>query len=111
MIVNEELEALRALLDQPGWQVYLRHAHQEWGAGGARFETQINALADSRADDAETLMHMRQIAVARREILRLLQWPEERIAMLQKAAADPVAPNARVPLPHALTGYSRRGSA
>ena len=82
--LSSDVEALEDLLARPGWTLFVEYVRREWGAGGQRFEQRLDQLADSVSDDAHTLMHIRQIAVARREILRLLEWPSEEVARIRK---------------------------
>lgn len=97
---------LEQLIDSPGWQAFTAFVTGEWGAGGRRFESTIDKFADSREEDRHVLDQIRQIAVARREILRLIQWPSEELARLKTPKApEPV----RAPLDEALVGQSRRG--
>ena len=86
-ILATDAETLESLLAHPGWSLFLQHVTQEWGAGGARFETRLNQLADSTVDDANALLHIRQIAVARREILKILEWPREELARVRSRPA------------------------
>lgn len=100
---------LQHLLESPGWAMVTDHIKQEWGAGGARFEGFIDSVADSRQDDPIVLQQIRQIAVARREILRLVKWPEEEVARLIKLELAKEAP-IRQPLAPELVWQSRRGT-
>ena len=77
--MSDQSEPLTDLLDHPGWLAFVQHVQAEWGAGGTRFEGTLNSLADARDDDAVVVQQIRQIAVARREILRLLSWPAEEV--------------------------------
>ena len=95
-------------LASPFWALFRGYVDQEWGAGGQRFESILAKLADAAQDDAVTLGQMRQIAVARREILRLLQWPVEELKRLSHARGDG-APAPTRAIYEALTSMSRRG--
>lgn len=94
-------------LQHPCTQAFVAQAQLEWGAGGVRFEGFIDTFADSRQDDPIVLQQIRQIAVARREILRLLKWPQEEVSRLRSSEHDPASP--RRAMEPALAGQSRRG--
>lgn len=106
--MSEQSEPLKDLLEHPGWAAFVAHVHHEWGAGGMRFEGFINRFADSREDDPVVLQQIRQIAVARREILRLLEWPAETVAHQKKQDAV-TDHHPRKPMPLELVGQGRRG--
>jgi hypothetical protein len=84
-------------LHQPCTQAFLAHIDRDWGAGGVRFESTLNKFADSLEEDRKVLDQIRQIAVCRREILMLREWPKEEIKRLTQAEREPV-------------GVSRRGT-
>lgn len=79
-----EIEALRDLLQHPGWAVFLAHARSEWGGEGygRRMKVAIASVppgperAYALADAAE------RIDRAESEINALLTWPRERVAAL-----------------------------
>lgn len=77
---EDRRDALTALLECPGWILFRDMVNREWADGGRRFEAELDRLADG--DDAATVSRMRQVAVARREILRLLRWPSEELKKL-----------------------------
>lgn len=106
MTPHEEREALAQLIRSDGWRVFWAYVDAEWGAGGRRFESTLTSFADATQDDARTVQQIRQIAVARREILRLHEWPQSRIRQLSEPAS---ATSPRPPLPSALAGQSRGG--
>ena len=108
--MTEERDALEGLLHHAGWTLFWAHVDQEWGAGGARFERTLMGLAERDEDDAVVVQQMRQIAVARREILRLKDWPSTRLRQLAEPAASD-GDDRRPPLAPALAGHSRRGGA
>ena len=105
--MSDSREPLQDLVDHPGWALFVAHVEREWGAGGRRFEHTIDQIADGRGEDALQLRQMQQIAVARREILRLLAWPVEEVARLRTPAGDHAIRRA---LPPELVGQGRRGS-
>lgn len=84
-------------IQHPVTQAFFRHVDREWGAGGVRFESTLNKFADSREDDRIVLEQIRQVAVCRREILRLQAYPREEIERLRNLEPQPV-------------GLSRRGT-
>lgn len=103
------------IIDWVEWQSHpctralLMHIEREWGAGGVRFESTLTKFADSLEEDRKVLEQIRQIAVTRREILRLAKWPEEEIERLRKRDTAQVDSSVRPPLAFALEGQSRRG--
>lgn len=85
-------EALEALLTHPGWQVFLEHVVQEWGANGIRYQTEMdNAL--NQTDDVVAASKARQIRAGRRTIELLVRWPAEEVARLKRLDEGPAAPN------------------
>ena len=98
--MESEREDLDALLQTPGWQRFLRHVAQEWGAedgGGAMYHGAVTAAAKDD-DDPRALAKLRQIVVAQREIQKLVRWPATQLAAATKQEQDPVG-----------AGSSRRG--
>ncbi len=77
-----EQEDLSALLMAPGWLRLCQHVEQEWAA---QFESKVTQTIDD-PDDLKALEKMRQIVVAKREVMRLLRWPKERLDTLARAA-------------------------
>ena len=108
MTHEEQLDALQSLMDHPGWKVYDAHVEREWGAGGVRFEGQLNKIADSTVEDVLALRQIQQIAVARREILKLRTWPTEEVSRLKRLREPAPEPTLR-PFSQELVGQSRRG--
>jgi len=106
--VKTNLEVLQDWLEHPGTALFFGHLDQEWGAGGARFEGSINKFADSREDDALILRQIQQIAVCRREILKLKEWPAEEVTRLRNLVHGPDA-SPRRPMAPELVGQGRRG--
>ena len=100
-------EVLQDLVAHPGWAYFVAHVEREWGAGGRRFERTLEQIADMRDEDVTVLRQMQQIAVTRREILRLLTWPAEETARLREPEPET---SARRPLAPELVGQGRRGS-
>lgn len=91
-----QAEVLSEGLKSEFWHLFLTHVMDEWGPGGKRFEQAIDRLADlAQRDPAQTVQHMQQIAVARREILRLLKWPEQQLADLKRFDTAPAATDRR----------------
>lgn len=95
-------------LSLPATIEFLQHIEREWGAGGVRFESIINKFADSNESDPVLMNQIRQVAVCRREILRLAQWPKEELARLSQSSTQPSA-SPRPAMQEALAGQSRRG--
>lgn len=110
MTHSERKDILERGLSSPFWQLLRAHIDEEWGAGGKRFERALVELADRNDDDATLVRQMQQIAVCRREILKLLDWPHEELrrAKEQEHEAEP-DPTRAVTDPDVLVGMSRRG--
>lgn len=106
--MNETREILEQGISSAFWKLFCEHVNQEWGAGGQRFAGTIEQLANMTTEDAVLVNQMRQIAVARREILRLLLWPHEELKR-QTASETPHVPQGRAPMAEELVGMSRRG--
>lgn len=96
-------------LQSPATRAFFAHIEREWGAGGRRFESTVDRLADSREDDPIVLKQIQQIAVCRREILRLVRWPSEEVSRLKQLAHPDVSAHPRPQLAPDLVGQSRRG--
>lgn len=96
---DDRREALESLLQHPGWAIFAEIIQREWGDAGRRFEDALNNLANHSGDDATTVNIMRQIAVSRREVLRVLQLPAEELKKLAGKHEDRSE----------LAGMSRRG--
>jgi hypothetical protein len=106
--MNETAEILEHGLSSAFWKLFCEHVNEEWGGIGRRFEGAISDLANQHEDDAVLVSKMRQIAVARREILKLLLWPQEELKR-QKAEAILADPIGRAAFPPELVGHGRRG--
>lgn len=89
--MSELRDQLSDLVQSPGWKWFIAKTESEWGAGGKRFESTVDKFADSRDEDRVVLDQIRQIAVCRREILRLLKSPEEEIARLKSLEPQPAS--------------------
>jgi hypothetical protein len=108
--MNETAEILEHGLSSAFWKLFCEHVNTEWGGIGRRFEGAINDLANQHEDDAVLVSKMRQIAVARREILKLLQWPQEEFK--RQTAGDATHEDitlGRALLAKELVGHGRRG--
>lgn len=74
-----EREALEEMVGTEGWQVFLRYVSHEWR--GAGFHSRLTT-AFSRNDADAKVLHRASL-----EIIRLFEWPKNRIAEL-KGQAD-----------------------
>jgi len=106
--MNETAEILEQGLSSAFWKLFCEHVNTEWGGIGRRFEGAINDLANQHDDDAVLVSKMRQIAVARREILKLISWPQEELKR-QTAGGLEYPVDGRAPLVQELVGLNRRG--
>jgi hypothetical protein len=91
---DQEREDLEALLTAPGWLRLVNHATQYWTEDIA---TKVEQAADD-VNDLQALHRLRQLVVARREVMKLLAYPSERVKALRQQ--DTVYP----------PSLSRRGS-
>jgi hypothetical protein len=82
--MSDEKEDLSALLRSTGWLRFARHIEKEWTD---KFGAHV-AAAVGDSDDAVALQKLRQITVAKREIERAMRWPKDRIAELDRSAAN-----------------------
>jgi hypothetical protein len=95
-------------LQHPGTRAFFAHVEREWGTGGQRFEGLMTTLANSTGEDQIVLNKLRQVAVCRREIQKLFQWPSEELARLKRQDVKPEG-SYRPELHPMLAGESRRG--
>jgi hypothetical protein len=95
-------------LQHPATRAFFAHIQGEWGTGGQRFDGLMNKLADSTEEDRKVLDQIRQVAVCKREIARLVQWPSEELARLKRQDVKPEG-SYRPELHPMLAGESRRG--
>lgn len=93
--VREELDALVGSL---GWRLFVDHVNSEWGAAGKAFDAAVTQAANS-TDNATAMAHLQQVIVARREIQKLLTWPQEQLKQLKAPELVPAVPD-----------FSRRGN-
>jgi hypothetical protein len=107
--MNETAEILEHGLSSAFWKLFCEHVNTEWGGIGRRFEGAINDLANQHEDDAVLVSKMRQIAVARREILKLLQWPQEEFKRQTAGEQEISIQHGRSPLNNELVSFGRRG--
>lgn len=96
--MDNNREELEALVSSQGWRLFLEHVQREWGPGGRAFESAAVAAADD-TKNPHSIAHLQQIIASRREILKVIQWPEEQLKQLKEP--EPVA---------VLADYSRRGN-
>lgn len=96
----DELSDLESLLAHPGWQRFSAYALSRWGPESLMAHVKT-ALNDK--DDAAAVSKLRQAAVASDQILTLLNWPEQRVKMLNVKGASTVTQMADE------LNFSRRG--
>lgn len=78
--MNEKADALDALLKSEGWKLFSEFAAKEWGPAACWRK------AISRGGDAEA---MRVIDATNVNVGMLMNWPQEEIARLRRAEAEP----------------------
>lgn len=89
---DDRRDALTGLVESPGWALFREMVQREWADGGRRYESELDRLANDEPEQAAaTVRHMQQIAVARREILKLLRWPSEELKKLAEKEPQLVA--------------------
>lgn len=95
---SNQKEALDELVTSDGWRLFVAFVDAEWGAGGRAFESAAVAAANDTGNP-HSIAHLQQIIAARREIQKILKWPDEQLKTLKEPE-----------LVAATTDYSRRGS-
>lgn len=76
--------------------MFVSYVNSEWGAGGKAFESA--AVSAANDNNPHAIAHLQQIIASRREILKVLTWPEERLKALQPrelVAVDGLASHSR----------------
>ena len=93
MTDTTEHEDLESGLSSAFWKRFAAHVEEEWGRVG--FAERLSRIA--KFDDPQALALVRQITVAQQEIQRVMQWPKERLAELerQKHHREPALPQSR----------------
>lgn len=91
-------EDLETLVESDGWRRFTSFVNAEWGPAGRMFMKAVENCADNTSDQDATAK-LRQVMVAKREIEKLLQWPEEQLKQLKQPE-----------LVSATADYSRRGT-
>lgn len=76
-----EQEDLDALIASSGWRRFIDQMKSEWS--GAAYDQKLQQ-ALGVTDDQQAAGRARQIQVTRRELNKLLMWPQERIAELAR---------------------------
>ena len=77
---ESEAGDLEQLVGSPGWQRVVRFVREEWDSG---LETHLGQAANDR-DDLMALQKLRQVLAAKRAVERMIAWPTERLATLQR---------------------------
>jgi hypothetical protein len=81
---TSDLDDLRDGLTGRFWNLFRDHVLQEWGASGLRYQQAVEQAALKTSDGAVDML--RATLFAKKEIERLLAWPDERISQLQQVA-------------------------
>jgi len=79
---DDEQVDLESLIAAPGWARFCAFGLREYDQHF--LEHVQTVLSDSANDDKVSIDKMRQIAVVRQQVRRLLEWPEKRIKDLQR---------------------------
>lgn len=95
-----ELDELQSGLTSGFWARLNRFALEEWGPSGERYQQAVKqAISGGLGTEVESVHRLKNITFAQAEILRLLQWPQERVAQLERLKQQHVS----------AQGGSRRG--
>lgn len=95
-----ELDELQSGLTSGFWQRFRKHAEQEWGTAGETYQAAIrNAVQGPAGNEAEAVQRLKAVAMTQAAVIRLLGWPDERVAQIKK----------RVETDKLAMGPSRRG--
>ena len=81
-----EKEDLQALIASAGWGRFLDRMKADWS--GAAYDQKLAQALDV-TDDQQAAGRARQIQVTRRELNKLLMWPQERIADVDRLVTAP----------------------
>ena len=76
-----EQEDLDQFVRSQGWLRFKQHADTEWGQ---RFQDLIKVAVSDR-DDNMAMRRLQQVLVAKEAVEKLIQWPTERLAELERA--------------------------
>lgn len=79
-----ERDALRVLVQSEGWALFQRLIEQEWGADATLGKIDAALSVIARGDVDAVSDTVQQIQAARREVLKVLTLPRERLALLDK---------------------------
>lgn len=80
--MNDQIDALDALLKDPGWLLFETAQKKQWQ------DELSNAIAAAanKTDDSLAIGQIRQIVAAQQAVLRALEWPREQVARLKAQA-------------------------
>ena len=94
-----ELAELDSGLTSGFWQRFCAHVEHEWGASGATYQQAVQrAIQGPVGTEVEAIQRLKAVTLARDAIMRLLRWPDERIAMIRghvKRESDGAGPSRR----------------
>lgn len=85
---NTELEDLDQLVNSDGWHRFVEMVQKDWGPAGERYVNAVNATMKV-GDEITAVQQMRQVIVAQREIMAVVNAPANRIRQLKQASAMP----------------------
>jgi hypothetical protein len=71
----DEQTAIADGLGSPFWALFKQYVEAEWGQGGVRFDEAVERAASKDAENGHQYLQM--VLFARKEIIKLLSWPEE----------------------------------
>ncbi len=82
VIPHSDIADLEDLLASPGWQVFIAQIEAEWG--GVGFARKVaQTIGNPGLDPALAVAQLQQATVTQREVIRLKDWPSERIKQLK----------------------------
>jgi len=87
---NTEYEDLDALLSSPGWERFKAYVKSEWGPEGVQFQRALVAAADV-IDDPMAMAKFRQVLVAQKACMGVIDWLPARVAHLKATTLDPTS--------------------
>jgi len=81
-VVATEFEDLDQLVHSQGWLRFQNFVSKEWGD---QLQQHLLTAANDR-EDTIALQKIRQVLAAKREIDRMVAWPQERLQQIEQAA-------------------------
>ena len=80
---QHELDALRDLVQSDGWKRYREYIESEWGDSACIRKIDEALRHTPAGDDAIVDQTVLQIRASARQIMRVIEWPTERLQILR----------------------------